>query len=212
MNELESLSWSEDQIDALTEIMNMGIGVAASSLSEMVGEEVILNIPKIRLVSRHDISQELSTQCPEGMSYVFQDFSGTVHGRSALLFPIQKSFNLVKALLGNIEIDDELTEMEQEALSEVGNVILNACIATLVNNLALEIEVEIPQYVRGGAVSVLLEGDTQLDHSQTNLFCAVNFSTRESGIEGYVMFLLELPSVKTLKNSLEEYLENIMSL
>ncbi|MEH6476938.1 MAG: chemotaxis protein CheX [Sneathiella sp.] len=210
MMNLESLDWSEDQIDALTEIMNMGIGVAAKSLSDMVGEEIILNIPKIRLVSRNEITNDLAERNPEGLSYVFQDFKGSVVGRSALLFPIQKSFNLVKALLKDMANDDEMTEMEQEALSEVGNVILNACIATMVDTLGLEIEVEIPQYIRGGPVGVLLAGDSELDDTQTNLFCAVDFKTHESGIEGYVLFLLELPSVKNLKKSLEEYVNSVL--
>jgi len=212
MSDLDNLDWSEDQIDALTEIMNMGIGVAAKSLSEMVGEEVFLDIPQIRLVSRNEISKSLTEQSPEGMSYVFQDFKGSVFGRSALLFPIKKSFNLVKALLNDVVLDDDMTEMEQEALSEVGNVILNACIATMVDSLDLTIEVEIPQYVRGGPLNVLLAGDSQLDQSQTNLFCAVNFNTRESGIEGYVLFLLGLPSVKALRESLDIYLQKIMNL
>jgi len=210
MNEFSRLSWSGDQVDALTEIMNIGIGVAAKNLSEMVAEEVFLSIPEIRLVSRSNISEELLSQNPEGMSFVFQDFCGSINGRSALIFPIKKSFNLVKALLNNVVADDEMTEMEQEALSEVGNVILNACIATLADTLDLHMEVEIPQYVRGGAVNVLLAGDDVLDHSRTNLFCAVNFKTHQSGIDGYVLFLLELPSVKKLRISLEQFLQKIM--
>jgi len=206
MNLLTNLNWSEEQIDALQEIMNIGIGIAAKSLSEMVSEEVLLNIPNIQLLSRSDISKMLEAQNPEGMSYVFQDFKGTFFGRSALIFPIHKSFNLVKALLKDLVLDDDMTEMEQEALSEVGNVILNACISTLVNCLDVKIEVQIPSYVRGGPVDILLEGDPQLDHNPTNLFCAVNFSTKESGIEGHVLFLLELPSIEILRRSLEEYL------
>ncbi len=210
MNNNEQLTWNEIQIDALTEIMNLGIGVAASSLSEMVDEEVEMNIPLLRVVSRQDVSKELSDQCPDGMSYVFQDFSGSFSGRSALLFPVQQSFSLVKALLKDVIIDDDLTEMEREALSEVGNVILNACIATLVNTLEVPIEVEIPQYVRGGAIEMLIDGDPELIESPTNLFCAVTFKTVKSGIEGYVVFLLGLKSAKALQESVEDYIQQVL--
>ncbi|MEH6403182.1 MAG: hypothetical protein V7750_07410 [Sneathiella sp.] len=210
MNEFSRLSWSKDQVDALTEIMNIGISVAAKSLSDMVDEEVFLTIPEIRLVSRCNISEELLSQNPEGMSFVFQDFCGSVSGRSALIFPIRKSSNLVKILLKDVMVDEEMTEMEQEALSEVGNVILNACIATIADILHLRMEVEIPHYIRGDAVNVLLAGDDILDHSRANLFCAVNFKTHISEIDGYALFLLELPSVKKLRTSLEQYLQKII--
>jgi chemotaxis protein CheY-P-specific phosphatase CheC len=39
------------QLDALTEIVNIGVNRAAASLREMVGEQVHLSVPKLALVA-----------------------------------------------------------------------------------------------------------------------------------------------------------------
>jgi chemotaxis protein CheC len=40
------------EVDALTELVNLGISQSATSLAEMVREEVTLSVPKVALVSR----------------------------------------------------------------------------------------------------------------------------------------------------------------
>ena len=43
---------NELEIDALTEMVNIGVGRAATSLRDMVGEQVLLSVPRVNLVSR----------------------------------------------------------------------------------------------------------------------------------------------------------------
>jgi len=52
LKELQVLD--ELQQDALTEVFNVGMGSAAASLSEMVGEEVQLTVPEISFVNKED--------------------------------------------------------------------------------------------------------------------------------------------------------------
>ena len=43
---------TELELDALTEMVNIGVNRAAASLREMIGEQVLLSVPKVTLVSR----------------------------------------------------------------------------------------------------------------------------------------------------------------
>jgi len=43
--------------DALAEIANMGVSRAANSLRQMVGEEVLLSVPAVKIVTRQAASK-----------------------------------------------------------------------------------------------------------------------------------------------------------
>ena len=62
-------------------------------------------------------------------------------GNAILLFPKSNSLQLVRTLLKDQVPLDNLTELEQEALLEVGNVMLNACFGTVTNLLQLNITI-----------------------------------------------------------------------
>ena len=45
---------TEIERDAISEIANMGVSRAAASLRQMVGEQVLLSVPSVRIVSRQE--------------------------------------------------------------------------------------------------------------------------------------------------------------
>jgi chemotaxis protein CheC len=64
-----------------------------------------------------------------------QAFHGEFSGRALLIFPEANSLELVRAVCrGELELED-IIELEQEALAEIGNIILNGCVATVANLL-----------------------------------------------------------------------------
>lgn len=48
---------SEIEQDALAEIANMGVSRAATSLRQLVGEQVLLSVPAVRIVTRDTASR-----------------------------------------------------------------------------------------------------------------------------------------------------------
>lgn len=130
-------------IDAVTEVLNIGMGSAAASLSEMVNEEIKLSTPGVEFVSRLEATALLSTKAKTDMvSGVYQSFDGAFAGDALLLFPEQQSLELVRAVLQEDDITlEELTDMEQEAMIEIGNVILNACLCSIADMFSQEYSV-----------------------------------------------------------------------
>ena len=91
---------SELQLDALTELVNIGVSKAANSLRAMVGAQVHLSVPTVALVSRGEAIGILSEREIKNLVAVHQVFEGDITGRALLIFPETKSLELVRAITG----------------------------------------------------------------------------------------------------------------
>jgi chemotaxis protein CheC len=125
------LQLTEHERDALTELANMGVGRAAASLSRMVDEPIHLSVPDVALLTREEAACEMEARDPARLIAVRQDFSGSFAGHALLLFPETNSLELVRAVVGPQPTLEEIADLEEEAMAEVGNVILNGYLATI---------------------------------------------------------------------------------
>jgi chemotaxis protein CheC len=196
---------TEMELDALTELVNLGVSNAASSLRELVREEILLSVPKVTLVTREQAIANLGERETKRLVAVHQDFEGDITGRAILIFPETKSMELVRAIVGSDLSLEDIMELEQEALAETGNIILNACLATMANNLQRTLKISLPEVIQG-------EGSEFFDLTRSNagdsvLFIYINFSVRLRDIQGYIAMLLDLPSLVTLKELLRALIE-----
>lgn len=201
------LGLSELQADAFTEIINIGMGRAADSLSQMVSEEVSLSVPVVDVVTGDDAVSLLESTTQTNVSGVTQDFAGTLNGRAMLLFPENQSMNLVRLLLRDSVPLEMMSEMEKEALTEVGNIILNACFGTVANTLSFDLESTIPDFINGKSKEVL--ADDIADHAI--LMLQVDFSLPSKNIQGFVSFLMDVDSSDILKERIVTYVDSLTS-
>ncbi len=132
--------------DALTEIFNVGIGHAASVLSELVNDEILLSVPELGVTRRPEFISIAGKLWTEPASIVRQNFQGPFQGDALLIFPARESLELVRILLAEPSPIETMTELEREALLEVGNIILNACLSCIADMLEQEITNSLPLY------------------------------------------------------------------
>jgi len=203
----DNIRLSELQHDAIVELLNIGMGKAARSLSEIVHEEIKLSTPSLELVTRQMVANHLNTQPKANITAIKQHFNGPFWGEAFLLFPPEKSLELVKVFIKDDVPQNMLAELEIDALMEVGNIILNACLSSLANNLTHELTSELPVFMTGTATEVL-ENDATITN-EVVMFLRMNFTLQSTDIEGYVAFILEVPSIKQFKISIDEYLGKI---
>jgi chemotaxis protein CheC len=160
----------------------------------------------VTVVSREEAIKNLGERDVKRLVAVHQDFDGDIAGRALLIFPETKSLELVRAIVGSDLSLDDIIELEQEALAETGNIILNACLATLANNLGRTLKISLPEVLHGGGSEFFyVKPPPYVDDNV--LFSYINFSVRERNITGYIAMLLDLPSLSTLKNLLIELIE-----
>jgi len=193
---------SELQLDALTELVNLGVSRAAGNLAVMVREEVVLTVPKVALMSRVDAIRTLGARDSRQLVAVHQTFEGEIVGRAFLIFPEENSLDLVRSLVHSELSNEEIIELEQEALAETGNVILNSCLATIANSLESRLKISLPEVLRGESTQFFNLPPPPVAGS-TVLFVYINFAVRRRNIEGFIAMLMDLPSLAALRDLLD---------
>ncbi len=203
------VSLDELERDALTEIVNIGVSRAASNLRKMIGDEVLLSVPSIDVVSQRRAARLISEREVSELVAVRQDFEGPFSGRALLIFPEANSLELVRAVSGGELTVEEVLELEVEALAETGNVILNSCLATMANMLKRTLSMTVPEVLRGTGNS-LFGVDENTGPEGLVLFLYIDFAVRKHDIRGYIAMILDLPSLATLKELLDEFIARIV--
>jgi chemotaxis protein CheC len=205
----QTVDLSELEHDALTELVNIGVSKAATGLRKMVGDHVILSVPAVEVVSRQAAATLIRERESGDLVAVRQDFEGAFSGRALLIFPESNSLALVRAVTGDELPPEEVSALENEALAETGNVVLNGCLATMANMLKRPLTMSLPQVIRGDG-ELVFELSARPDDQGVVLFLYINFSISGRDIRGYIAMLMDLPSLEALKVLIGEFIERVM--
>jgi chemotaxis protein CheC len=191
----------ETQRDALAELVNIGVSRAASSLRIMVGCEILLSVPDVAIVPRGQAAEIIGDHRTARLVAVRQDFEGDFAGLAMLIFPETGSLQLVRAVTGGDSPLEDIIALEQEALAETGNIILNNCLATIANMLKRTLRMSLPDVFRGNGEELFgLSTSTE----DVVLVIHINFTVNTREITGYIAMLMDLPALQILKELLNE--------
>lgn len=203
---------SELQKDLLGEILNTNLGVAASLLSEMVNQKVILSLPSLDLKKGNEIdlkplrmeNSEFSTSVLCSMRFG-NDFSGNAY----IVFPADKAKYLVNACLDEEEAEDyygKLTVQDLDVIKEISNIIFNAVIGGFGNLLDVKLEYSLPQI----EMTVVDAMDTGLLPEDMHFLSMFNsFYLPRSQVRGMIFIALSVNSENMLINKINEMLVDI---
>lgn len=127
------------QRDALRELGNIGAAHAATTLSTMLMSNIEMEVPEISVVDIAKIHEHVGDELS---ALVIFQITGEVSGGGYLLLHIPKNsvIRLTNAMLGMTEMERDLTEMDQSALLEIGNIMVSAFLdatATLLSIIML---------------------------------------------------------------------------
>jgi len=198
---------SDINLDTLTELFNIGIGQAAASLSEMINENVELTVPKVTVMTMEEASRGYTEEDSSKLSAVKQSFEGDFSGKALLIFPENDSLELVRRLLATDVSIEELSELEEDALLEVGNVILNACFYTISDILDCKITGEIPTHTQGSGRQLMTEGGIETDSIVLQL--SMDFSIPNHNVHGAISFLMSMNALQKLIGLLDQYVARL---
>ena len=203
------ITLTELERDALAELANIGVSRAASNLRKMVGQQVILSVPSVEVVSHKTAGALVAEREGNSLVAVRQEFAGAFSGSALLIFPQAKSLELIRAIVGPEVGAADAKDMEEEALAETGNIILNGCLATMANILHQSLSVSLPQVMRGTGERLFQLNETSTENGLV-LFLYINFSILDLDIRGYIAMLMDLPSLAALKQLLGEFVTSVM--
>ena len=123
-----------------------------------------------------------------------------------VVIPEENSLEIVRQLLGQDLPDDTIAELQQEAFSEIGNIVLNACISSFSEALDEEFIINLPVFELSKPLDLLNVAENK---NETALFIRINLTLSESEITGYMAFLMGTLSLEQLKDVLTKMLANL---
>jgi chemotaxis protein CheC len=197
---------TELERDALAEVSNIAMARAANSLRQMIEHEVLLSVPSVEILTQEAASEIVAKPNNSALVAVRQDFSGAFSGRALLIFPEANSLELVRAVVGRQLSLTDIVDLEDEALAETGNIILNSWVATIANLLKRGLKMSLPIVVRGDSRHMFESVETR---ESLVLFLHIKFEIRNREIAGYVALLMDIPSIDELRSLIADFVTRV---
>lgn len=197
------------QRDALTELINIGYARAAGALSDLTGHRITLQVPRVAVHPIEEVGKLLGDSMGGEVASVHQVFSGPVGGNALLLLD-QEAAELLTKLLTNSSSSRVSDEAAKEVLTELGNIVLNACLGVFGNLLQVQVTFAVPRLHMESIDKILHSikvSDKELRYALT---IQTKFSLRDSNVCGYLVIVLGVTSLDRLLEKVEKWEERQM--
>ncbi len=183
--------------DAVTELMNIGVGRAASALSDLLGQRIELTVPLIRICQTEECRVAVFSLGQPPETIITQTFDGPIRGRTSLCFPAASSLSLAQMLAGgSAGVPEELDAELSGILLEVGNIVLNGVMGSLSNAMLSNLNYSIPELQTANR-----RGDRMLQDALRDddvLIGDVNFRVSQREIEGTIVIVFAVGSIRSM--------------
>jgi chemotaxis protein CheC len=183
---------NEVQHDALVELLNIGFGRAGASLSRLTGHRVLLEVPHVSIHPIHQLNGFLEQVVEDEVASIHQIFSGPVAGDALLMLDPVAASALKELLTSEPALPLALDASTREVLTEVGNIVLNACVGTFGNLLQMQL-------------GVLDSLESAADGFRYALVVTAGFRLRDAEVTGYVVIVLSVQSLTRLLGAVDEW-------
>ena len=196
---------TETQRDALVELLNIGFGRAGASLSKLTGQRILLDVPVVQIHPVAQLNESLRKVGVGKVASVHQVFTGPVAGDALLILDPAAASTLKELLTDEPALPLELDASSREVLTEVGNILLNACIGTFGNLLRVPMAFAVPDIDVASLRSVVDRMIAGGDAMRYALVVTAGFRLRDAAVTGYVVIVLTVQSLTTLLIAVEEW-------
>lgn len=197
------MNLSPVQSDALIELINIAFGRAASALSKLTGHRVVLEVPQVEMCGIDEMAEYLRPVLSNDLATVHQIFAGPVEG-DALLVLDQNSAAILKELLtSEPALPLEIDRSAREVITEIGNILLNACLGTFGNLLKVQVSFSVPHLTLETLESVVGSIAVDREGLRYALIVHSSFRLRNSSLTGYLVIVLGVASLERLIRALE---------
>ena len=191
----DAIALSEDQRDALQELMNISMGQAANSLAHLIETKIGISIPNITAVTPAGLYDLVSHN--QQAYYTRQSFMGDIHGEVMSILTRHGLAEVAELL----EYEQPLSENDiNETILELSNILAGACLAGLSEQLELATNLQMP------TLFAPQKSDFSQSDWQHSLIMEVKFDIQISSFTMRVVFCLDDASLTRLKSTLDELL------
>ena len=193
------------QEDALIELLNIGFGRAAASLSELTGHRVLLEVPHVSIHPIQELKEALRAFVDDQVATVHQIFSGPVGGDALLVLDFKAAGMLKELLTNEPPLPLPIDASGREVLTEVGNILLNACLGTFGNILQVQVSFSVPHLNLDTLNAVMQSLLVNREGLRYALVVHAGFRLRDAEVRGYLVIVLSVASLDRLIRAVEAW-------
>lgn len=198
---VNKINMNEQQVEALRELINIGVGKGAAILNTMVNSHIELRVPLLQVLSLEGLRREISTLTSGRISGVSLGFQGAFSGSAELMFPSEIAMSLVNILIGDAPVDLDFDSIRSGTLCEIGNVVLNGVMGSISNIFSSYFKYSVPEYIEDVADNILAgKGDPA---EMLILLAKTRFLIKKMDIQGDIVLFFEMGAIDKLLEMLE---------
>jgi len=196
MEDIRSLTALE--LDALREIANIGAGHAATALSTMTGDTIMISVPMLNVAPLEDAVSRIAAP-EEPVAAVLMHMLGDLTGRTLLVFPQRVAIRLAELMLHRPSgSSKEMGALEQSAIKEAGNILSGAYMNALSDFMGMMLLPSPPSLAIDMTSAVLTTAYLQFGTDSDIVFCVESEFQIKDSQEQLSGFFLLLPDVASL--------------
>lgn len=189
---------TERQSDALSELINIAFARTGAALSELTGHRVVLNPPEVAVYRTAELRGALAKFVPGDVASIHQVFGGPVAGDALLLLNYEGAVKLTDLLTDGHQPSNHLDESAREVLTEVGNILLNACLGMFGNLLNVHVTFSVPRLHLETLEELIANTTTDKTEMHYALVVYTAFQIRDSSVKGFLVIVLSVDSLDRL--------------
>ena len=195
------------QKDALRELGNIASCHAVTSLAEMTGLTINIDVPTVDVVSIKDAEKKIEEE--KIVAGIFVQLDGGFTGYLQVLFPEKSALRLVDTLMCRMpgETKSIETAMEESALMETGNILAASFCDAIADFLQFSLLPSPPSFafdMMGAMVENAIIAVAQAQETEQIIQFKCDFKEEtENEIYGYIMLFPRQGSLKDILSSLE---------
>lgn len=196
---LDLLTLSSRQLDALREVANIGAGHAATALSLMTGETIMIDVPTINITALEEVPPHIGDPA-EPVAAVLMSMTGDLSGKTLLVFPIRTARRLAGLMMQrDLPEGGELSPLEQSAIQEAGNILCGAYMNALSDFMGVKLLPSPPSLAIDMSRAVLTTAYLQFGSDRDLVVCVETEFRLEDAHEVLRGFFLLLPDDASLR-------------
>jgi len=195
------------QRDALTELINIGFGRAAASLSRLTGYRVLLDVPNVSIHPMELLHEALAGMMSGEIATVHQVFTGPVAGDAFLALDESAAALLKELLTSEPALPLRIDASTQEVVTEIGNVLLNACLGTFGNLLKVHVSFSVPRLTVDTLGQVLESVIIDRHELRYALVVHAGLRLRSDTVRSYLIIVLSVASLDRFVQAIDTWQE-----
>lgn len=191
---------SPRQLDALREVANIGAGHAATALSQMTDQRIMISVPQLSIASIDDMPNQIA-EPEEPVAAVLMKMEGDLTGLTLLVFPHPIAMRIAGLMMRRPVTT--LGVIEESAIKEAGNILSAAYLNALADFLKMTLLPSPPSLAIDMSDAVLSSTFVASAHGSMQVVCVESeFQLLEEN-ERLRGFFLLLPDPASLRRILD---------